>query len=154
MDLFLKSFEMARFVLLTFVLSSLHLFQDVRVVTYSTGKINTDSYEGLSFWIKDNQKAYIRYAHGKDTEDLDLVWAGLVTLTEGKGFKASFPAPDSNCLYILPQGAGLNVMDKSGKRHRFYSWENEDLPGDSTGCSICAKDEKEAMQLIQKYFLK
>jgi hypothetical protein len=45
-------------------------------------------------------------------------------------------------------------MDKSGKRHQFYSWENEGRPGDPAGCSICAKDEKEAMQLMQQYFLK
>ncbi len=145
---------MVRFAGLFLILSLWRLSQDIRVVTYSTGKINTDSYEGLSFWIKDDQKAYIRYAHGKDTVDLDLVWAGGVTLKEGKGFRALFPAPDTNCLYILPQGLGLNISDKSGKRHAFYSWENEAIPGDPNGCPICAKDAKEAMQLMQKYFLK
>jgi len=137
------------------ILFLLHPSQDVRVVTYSTGKINSNSYEGLSFWIKDNQRAYIRYAHGKDTEDLDLTWAGLVTLNEGKGFKAQFPAPDTNYFYIIPQGATLKIMDKSGRYNHLYSWENEGQSGDATvGCSICAKDEKEAMQLMQKYFLK
>lgn len=137
------------------ILFLLHPSQDVRVVTYSTGKINTSNYEGLSFWIKDNQKAYIRYAQGKDTEDIDLTWAGPVTLKEGKGFKVQFPAPDTNCLYIIPQGLGLNIVDKIGKRQTFYSWENEGSPGDpGVGCSICARDAKEAMALLQKYFLK
>jgi hypothetical protein len=145
---------MIRFVLLSLIFMFLHPPQDVRVVTYSTGKINTSTYEGLSFWIKDNQKAYIRYAHGVDTTDLDLSWAGQVTLKEETGFKAQFPAPDTNCFYILPQGHTLKVMDKSGKYLRFYSWENESQAGDgATGCSICAKDEKEAMGLMKKYFL-
>jgi len=145
---------MVKFAGLFLILSLLHPSQDVRVVTYSTGKINSNSYEGLSFWIKDNQKAYIRYAHGKDTEDLDLVWTGLVTLKEEKGFKAAFPAPDTNCFYIIPQGASLKVMDRSGRYSHLYSWENEGQAGDPAGCSICAKDEKEAMQLMKKYFLK
>lgn len=147
---------MIRFVLLSFILVYLRppQTQDVRVVTYSTGKINTSTYEGLSFWIKDNQKAYIRYARGVDSTDLDLSWAGLVSLKEETGFKVQFPAPDSNCFYIIPQGSALKVMDKSGQYLRFYSWENESQEGDgAAGCSICAKDEKEAMELMKKYFL-
>jgi hypothetical protein len=146
---------MLRTVFWSLILFFLHPSQDVRVVTYSAGKINTPSYEALSFWIKDNQKAYIRYAHGKDTEDIDLSWAGPVTIKDGKGFKAQFPAPDTKCLYITPQGLSIKVMDRDGRYRPLYSWENEGRSGDlSAGCSICAKDEKEAMALLQKYFLK
>jgi hypothetical protein len=145
---------MIRIVCLSLSLIFLHPPQDVRVVTYSTGKINTNAYEGLSFWIKDDQKAYIRYAHGIDTADIDLVWAGLITLKEGSGFKAQFPAPDTNCFYIIPQGAALKVMDRSGKYLRLYSWENEGQAGDPAGCSICAKTEKEGMALLKKFFLR
>ncbi|HWK06029.1 MAG TPA: hypothetical protein VNS58_20455 [Puia sp.] len=145
---------MIRFVLLSLIPLLLHPSQDVRVVTYSTGKINTNTYEGLSFWIKDNRKAYIRYAHGVDSTDLDLSWGGLVTSSDGTGFKAKFPTADSNYFYIVPQGHALKVMDKSGQYLRFYSWENESQAGDGAGgCSICAKDEKEAMELMKKYFL-
>jgi hypothetical protein len=145
---------MPRAVCWSLILFLLHPSQDVRVVTYSTGKINTSNYEGLSFWIKDSQKAYIRYVHGKDTDDIDLSWAGPVTLKDGKGFKAQFPAPDTNCLYIIPQGLSIKVMDKDGKYRPLYSWENEGRSGDLiVGCSICAKDEKEAMLLLRKYFL-
>src|SRR5258708_9311217 len=145
---------MIRFVLLSLIFMFLHPPQDCRVVTYSTGKINTNTYEGLSFWIKDNQKAYIRYAHGVDTTDLDLSWAGLVTLKEETGFKAQFPAPDTNCFYILPQGHTLKVIDKSGKYLLLYSLENESQAGDcAPGCSDCAKGEKGARRLMQQYLL-
>lgn len=144
---------MLRFVLLSIILLFRPPSQDVRVLTYSSGKLNTNSYEGLSFWIKDNKKAYIRYAHGVDAEDLDLSWAGPFSFMEEKGFKAQFPAPDNNWFYIIPQATTLKVMDKSGKYLRFYSWENEAQPGDPAGCSICAKDEKEAMELLRKYFM-
>src|SRR5579859_2733215 len=79
---------------------------ETRVVTYSTGKINTNTYEGLSFWIKDNKRAYIRYAHGKDAEDLDLAYAGLVQVNGEKGFCARFPAPDTGTFRIFQRGYG------------------------------------------------
>ena len=62
-------------ILLSLTIGLLHSPMDAPVVTYSTGKINTKTYEGLSFWVKDNKRAYIRYAHGKDAEDLDMAYA-------------------------------------------------------------------------------
>jgi len=145
---------MIRFVFLSIVLLFRPPSQDVRVLTYSSGKLNTNTYEGLSFWIKDDKKAYIRYAHGTDAEDLDLTWVGPFSFLEEKGFKAQFPPPDDNWFYIIPQATTLKVMDKGGKYLTIYSWENEAQPGDPAGCAICAKDEKEAMQLLRKYFMK
>jgi hypothetical protein len=146
---------MIKVIFLSFALTLFYPPQDVRVITYSTGKFNTSSYEGLSFWIKDNQKAYIRYARGADTEDLDLTWAGLVTLNDEKGFKAQFPAPDTGCFYVIPKNYLIKVIGRDGKSLRVYTWENEARAGDSTvGCSICANDEKQAMEWLKKYFMK
>lgn len=149
-----KSSEMIKTIFVSLVLTFLH-HQDVRVITYSTGKINTDSYEGLSFWIKSDQKAYIRYTHGAGQDDIDLSWAGLVTLPEGKGFKALFPAPDTGCFYIIPQGYMIRVMNKDVKYLHVLSWEDEAKVGDSTvGCSICAGNAKQAMEWLKKYFMR
>jgi hypothetical protein len=127
--------------------------QDVKVVTYSTGKADTETYESLSFWIKDNQRAYIRYSHGSKVEDEELSWLGRDSLQGQTGCKVRFPAPDTLSLYILPKGYELKVMDRSGKYLRSYTWENENKPGQE-GCSICAQDEKEAMGMLQKYFFR
>jgi hypothetical protein len=127
--------------------------QDVRVATYSTGKVNTAGYEGLSFWIKDNKRAYIRYAHGVDNEDQDLTYMGLVNIRGERAFKAQFPAPDSNSFYIVQNGLGLTVEDGSGKYLKLYAWEDERKTGDSTvDCSICPEDEKDAMNIMNTYF--
>ena len=145
---------MIKALFLSFALALFYPPQDVRVVTYSSGKPNTQSYEGLSFWIKSNQRAYIRYSHGADTDDIDLSWAGPVTLKGGKGFKAQFPAPDTNCFYIIPQNYVLKIMNKEGRYLYTYAWENEARVGDSVvDCSICAQNEKQAMEWIKKFFM-
>ena len=48
---------MIRPILLLITLSLFRVQQDVRVVTYSSGKADSDTYESLSFWIKTNQRA-------------------------------------------------------------------------------------------------
>lgn len=130
------------------------LFQpDVRVVTYSRGKFDTASYEALTFWIKDDKRAYIRYTKGKE-DDIDVVWQEKLLMKGEPAFRIKFPEPDSRSLYIMQNGNGLKVSDQDGKYLKFYSWENEEQLGDSTvKCPICAKDEKEGASLIKKYFL-
>ena len=132
------------------------LQQGVRVATYSTGKINTDAYEGLSFWVKNDQRAYIRYAHGKDdTEEIDLTWSGLEELNGVKAFRAQFPEPDTRRWYIIQKGATLQVMDRAGNYGKVYAWENENASGDpTTTCSFCAQNEQEAMEIMKKYFFR
>lgn len=134
----------------------LHPDQDVRVVTYSTGKFNTDSYEGLSFWIKDDARAYIRYAHGLDTLDIDLVYQGNVTVKGEKGFLAAFPAPDTNCFFITPRDNAIKVEDRNGNNVKIFLWEDEHKTGDPNivNCNICAVNEKEATKLMKDYFFR
>jgi hypothetical protein len=135
--------------------------QDVHVATWSTGKPETDSYESLSFWIKGNQRAYIRYAHGKEAEDIDLTWLSTDSLSgihdslpAIRGCRVSSPQPGANALSILPQGTDLHVFDgSSGLYDKTFHWENENGDPDSTArCSICAQSSGQAMDWLRRYF--
>jgi hypothetical protein len=139
--------------LLLVTLTLLRFQQDVRVVTYSSGKAGSDRYESLSFWIKTNKRAYIRYAHGMDVDDVELNWAGSDTLDGGKGFRIRSPAPDTLNWVVVSKGNAITVADRWRKSRKEFRWENENGAGsaDST-CSICAKDEKQAMAWLKKYF--
>jgi hypothetical protein len=143
---------MKSFLLLAaFILS--HAAQDVHVATWSTGKPDTGSYESLSFWIKGNQRAYIRYAHGKDAEDLDLTWLSTDSLPGIHGCRVSAPQAGASPLSILPQGTDLHVFDRSGHYDKTFHWENENGDPDSTArCSICARDSAQAMGWLRRYF--
>ena len=61
--------------------------QDVKTATWSIGKPDTEPYESLSFWIKENHRAYVRYAHGRSEEDIELQWMGSDNLNGKKAFK-------------------------------------------------------------------
>lgn len=145
-----------RQILLCIGLIFLHPSQDVRVVTYSTGSINTESYKGLSFWIKDDARAYIRYAHGLDSLDIDLVYQGQATVSGEKGFIAAFPAPDTSCFFITQKGEAIKVTDRNGNNPIIYPWEDEHKTGDATipNCNLCPATEKEAMKLMKDYFFR
>jgi hypothetical protein len=143
-------------------LTLLHLSQDVRVATFSTGIPDTKSYESLAFWIKDNQRAYIRYARGTEADDIELNWLGSDSVDGHRRLKAGFPgsgAPGSasRTLFIAPAGDSLLVIDHNNDQHlmKKFHWENESSSGDSAGsCSICTPNVKEAMDLVRRYFLK
>ena len=127
--------------------------QDVHVATWSTGMPETDSYESLSFWIKGNQRAYIRYAHGKDAEDIDLTWLSTDSLPGIHGCRVSPPQTGVNTLSILPQGTDLHVFDRSDHYDKTFRWENENGDPDSTArCSICAQSSEQAMGWLRRYF--
>ncbi len=129
--------------------------QDVHVATWSTGTPETDSYESLSFWIKGNQRAYIRYAHGKDkdAEDIDLTWLSTDSLPGIHGCRVSPPQTGANALSILPQGTDLHVFDRSDHYDKTFRWENENGDPDSTArCSICAQSSEQAMGWLRRYF--
>jgi hypothetical protein len=142
--------------LLLIALTLLHTGQDVKVATWSAGVPDTDGYESLSFWIKDNHRAYIRYAHGKESEDTELRWLGPDSLDGRKGFRASFPAPDHRHFSIIPDSFSLQVLDRRDKIYRkTFQWENENRSGDSTvTCPICAQSELEAADWLRKYFMR
>ncbi|HMH21022.1 MAG TPA: hypothetical protein VK563_04575 [Puia sp.] len=131
----------------------LHLFQDIRVATFSTGKADTGNYESLSFWIKGGKRAYIRYANGKDVEDIDLNYQGLDYSTGKTGFKVVFP-DNKNLFYIVPVGDTLLVTDKTKIYHKLFIWENEGSTDSLSNCAICATDAKDAMGIVREYFLK
>lgn len=141
---------MIRPILLLVALSFLRIHQDVKVITYSTGRADTDSYESLSFWIKGNRRAYVRYAHGRETEDVELSWAGLDSLNGRKGFRVRFPGTLN--WVVAPRDYILDVADREGKYRKVFHWENENGPTGDSACSICAQDEKQAMSWIRRYF--
>ena len=142
---------MIKSILLLLTLILLRTDQDVKVITWSTGRADTDRYESLSFWIKSNQRAYIRYARGKEGEDVDLAWAG--PQSNPKGFVVRFPTPDTLTWIVTPQDSTLNVTDRRGKYRKEYHWENENTGTGDSVCSICAQSSKQAMSWLRKYFL-
>jgi hypothetical protein len=144
---------MIRPILLLVILTLFHIHQDVKVITYSTGAADTDSYESLSFWIKSDHRAYVRYARGREAEDVELSWAGPDSLNGRKGFIVRFPAPDTLSWVIAPRDYILNVADRRGKYRKEFHWENENNSAGDSLCSICAQDEKQAMSWLRKYFL-
>jgi len=129
-------------------------YQDVKVVTYSNGKFDTDSYESLSFWIKGNKRAYIQYTRGKSTADMDLRYLGMDSTGGERSFKAE--RPDHSVFLMTPKGYIIKVSCPKDNYLKYFAWENESQ-ADSTAapipCSICAKDEKDAMGMMNKYFL-
>jgi hypothetical protein len=136
----------------------LHFPQDVKVATWSAGTLDTDGYESLAFWIKDDHRAYIRYTRGKDTDDTELTWLGPDSLAGRRGFRAGFPAPDKRTLFIAPDGDSLSVYFRRNNQQLYqekFHWENESGSGDSTAaCDICAQSQKQAMGWLRKYFWK
>jgi len=125
--------------------------QDVFVATWSTGTPDSDNYESLSFWIKDNKRAYIRYAHGKDAEGIDLKWLGTDSTPGARGFRISPPAPATTPLFIVPRGDSLHVFD-GAHYDRSFHWENENDSSGATPCTICAMSGKQAMGWLRRYF--
>ncbi len=144
---------MIKSILLLLTLILLRADQDVKVILYSAGQADTDGYESLSFWVKSNQRAYVRYAHGREAEDVELGWAGLDPQNNRKGFVVRFPAPDTLTWIITPMDSTLNVSDRRGKYRKEFHWENENTGTGDSVCSICAQDSKQAMSWLRKYFL-
>ena len=124
------------------------------MATWSIGKPGMDTYESLSFWIKENHRAYVRYAHGRSEEDMELQWLGSDELDGRRAFRVSMPQSGACCWLIAPDSAGLRVMDRRTNSTRIFYWEDGNPASDSTtSCSICAQDEKEAQSWLRKYFL-
>jgi len=130
--------------------------QDVKVVTWSAGKPDTDNYESLAFWIKDEKRAYIRYDHGVAADDIELTWLGPDSVGGRRWFKAGFPAPDNRRIFIAPAGDSVLLVISGSHAQKFY-WENENAGasgvGDSTGsCNICANSARQAVAWLHQYF--
>jgi hypothetical protein len=140
-------------VLLVSVLLFGGLVQDVKVATWSIGKPETETYESLSFWIKENHRAYVRYAHGRDEGDTVLQWLGPDAAS--RGFKVSIPKSGACCWVIAPDSAGLRVTDSRTNSTKTFYWEDANPSGDTTSvCPICAQSEKQAQAWLNRYFMR
>jgi hypothetical protein len=137
--------------LLLLILTLCRLPQDVRVITYSNNRTSPKDYESLSFWIKSNQRAYIRYARGSNDE-VDISWAGPDSSNGKKGVRLKGPA-DTLSWLLIPQGNAIRITDRRG-RQKELRWENEAGASPDSACSICATNESQAMAWLQKYFLR
>jgi hypothetical protein len=135
--------------LLTILLLSFIHRQDVKVATFTTGKPDTETFESLAFWIKDGKRAYIRYLHGKATDDIELRWLGPDSIAGRRGFKAAFPSPDNRTFFLTPIGDTLLVMTQN--RERKFGWEDENAASGSD-CGICAASAREATGWLRQYF--
>jgi hypothetical protein len=124
--------------------------QDVHVATWSTGTPDSDSYESLSFWVKENHRAYIRYTHGKDADAVNLSWIGPDSLPGQRGFRISPPQSGIGDLHVIPQGNDLHVFDGSNHYDKSFRWENEN--DTAASCSICAQNDKQAIGWLRRYF--
>ncbi|GAB4039319.1 hypothetical protein GCM10028774_40320 [Spirosoma jeollabukense] len=119
-----------------------------KVANYSYGKPGTDTYEQLSFWMKDGQKSSIDYTYGKDRKDVKLRYVGK--------YEASFQVrfPNNTTLTVNPKGTTLIVVNTKSNYAKTFVWEYEGpVNGIGTFCNVCAQDEKEAMRLIRTYYL-
>ena len=120
-----------------------------KVANYSFGKPGTDTYEQLSFWVKDGKKSSIDYAYGKDRKEVKLRYVGKYDAS----FQVQFP--NNSILTVNPKGITLIVVNTKSNYTKTFVWEYEGpANGIGTFCDVCAQDEKEAMQLIRTYYFK
>lgn len=120
-----------------------------QVANYSTGTPGQENYEEFSFWVRDHQRSTIDYTYGINRKSLRLTYAGKKT--------SSFQVRFANrlVLTLTPRGNTLLVTDSKGTYRKVFLWKYEGPEnGVGTFCTPCAKDEKEAMKLIQSYYLK
>jgi len=124
-----------------------------QVANYSFGKAGAKSYEHFSFWALENKRGEITYSYGKVGKEIELTYLGTDTLNGEPCFKVQFP--NQHVLYIIPKGLSLKVIDGEGKYSKHFRWQYEGpVDGVGTFCDACAEDEKAAMKLIRKHFMK
>lgn len=124
-----------------------------RVANYSIGRYGTPGYEHFSFWVKEGGKLEILYAYGKSDNELRLAFSGRDICIGRPCFKVLFS--NGREFYVRPSGLNLEVADAKRNYLKVFRWEYEGpRDGRGTFCSVCAEDEKEAMQVIKKHFLK
>ncbi|MBD2754469.1 hypothetical protein [Spirosoma validum] len=139
--------------IITVLLTSTIANAQMNVANYSYGKPGTDTYEHLSFWVKDAKRQDITYAYGKDRKEVKLRYAGKAQVNNTSGFNAQFP--NNTILTIMPSGTTLKVSNPKDNYSKTFTWEYEGpVNGIGTFCDVCTQDEKEALKLVQKYYLK
>lgn len=123
-----------------------------RVANYSYGKGGTKDYEAFSFWIKDRQRGDIVYSYGKDSKEVILTYERAVTVDGVHGFEVRFP--NGLKLSVLPRGQSLHIVDAKGNYNKVFRWKYEGpVNGIGTFCNECAEDAKEAMEVLNEYFI-
>ncbi|GAB4033956.1 hypothetical protein [Spirosoma gilvum] len=138
--------------LLSVCISSLVQAQ-MKVANYSYGEPGTDAYEEFSFWINNGKRTKIDYTYGKDRKETSLQFVTKSQLDRKSGFTVQFP--NQYTLHIIPMGNKLQVVDGQKKYRKTFNWYYEGpVNGIGTFCTVCAEDEKEAMRLLQTYYLK
>jgi hypothetical protein len=135
------------------LLASPAAIAQTKVAAYAFGKPGTDSYESVSFWVRDGKRAEIYYARGKARTETKGTYLARTGAANGASF--SVKLSPSRTFTIVPNGTKLEVGDSAGGAPKTFAWEYEGpVDGVGTFCRECAEDPKEAMQLIRTYFLK
>jgi hypothetical protein len=125
----------------------------LKVANYSCGKYGTEKYEHFEFWTKDGKRADIYYSYGKYQKRVKLYYSDKDKINGDSCFKVQFT--NKYILYIIPKGLGLSVVDTSGKYNKDFSWEYEGpVNGIGTYCDVCADDEADAFQILQRSYIK
>lgn len=137
------------FVLIAILFIGGTAYAQTKVANYSYGKPGTDTYEQLSFWVKDGQKGSIDYNYGRDRKEVKLRYVGRYEAS----FKVQFP--NNTTLTVNPKGTTLIVVNTKSNYAKTFVWEYEGpVNGIGTFCDVCAQDEKEAMRLIRTYYFR
>jgi hypothetical protein len=127
--------------------------QEQRVAQYESGVDGAAKHESLSFAIRDNKRDEITYSYRNYGGELTLTYLGAETFKGAPAFKVQLP--NGLTLHVIPKGLTLSVVDDAGKYLKRFKWKYEGpVNGIGTFCGVCAEDEKEAMRIIRKYFLK
>ncbi len=123
------------------------------VANYATGQPGTATYEQLSLWVKNGQRANIQYTYGKNGQTVPLRYAGQSQLRGRPGFQVQFA--NRHTLYLVPSGTTLLVAASPTAAPKTFAWEYEGpVNGVGTFCSVCAEDAPAAMRLLRTYYLK
>jgi len=123
-----------------------------KVANYYTGTPGTANYQQYSFWVKANKPAEAMYTYGAERKQISITYAGKTNYNGQSGFKVNLP---KGVFYIIPAGADIKVVNATTKKTELFKWEYEGpVNGIGTYCDVCAQDEKEAVALLKKYYLR
>jgi hypothetical protein len=136
----------------TALLASVSSFAQ-KVANYSYGKYGTPRYEHFSFSTNAGKRAEISYTYGKDGKEVAAKYIGTGVYKQKKCFKVELAG--KNTLYIVPAGQKLQVANPNKNYNKVFNWEYEGpVNGVGTFCDVCAEDEKEAIGIINRWFIK
>ncbi|MGA9997387.1 MAG: hypothetical protein WBP93_18355 [Pyrinomonadaceae bacterium] len=123
--------------------------QEQRYANYSVGKYGTKGFEYISF----SDQGEIIYSYINEEKNIKLDYLGSSTWKGSRAFKVQFP--NGIILNVIPIGLNLKVVGDDGKYLKIFRWHYEGpVNGIGTACMVCADDEKEAMRIIKKNFMK